>query len=47
MIVPKSKFIRSSLVALAAGAVLALAGSPTSVVAAGVNARVMPVQKPE
>ncbi len=35
MIVPRSKFIRSSLVALAAGAVLALAGSPTSVVAAG------------
>ena len=35
MIVPKSIFVRSPLVALAAGAVLALTGPPTSAVAAG------------
>jgi peptide/nickel transport system substrate-binding protein len=35
MIIPKSKFVRLPLVALAAGAVWALAGPPTSAVAAG------------
>jgi ABC-type transport system substrate-binding protein len=35
MIVPKSNFIRLPLMALAAGAVLALAGPPTSALAAG------------